>query len=164
MDRIVVEEAYLRKLGLVVFNVAAIEGMLIYDLVRFRRVVPPELNFMTPTGMQITAMTTRGVGDYLVAHAPKCTNAKVETYLGIGGARLIEIAPLRNAMLHSQPGIDATDPREPLRLLRMVPKPDIDEPSVITDDWLDAFIQRLGEMFTELECLRPPFQGPIVPD
>jgi hypothetical protein len=146
---------------LVVFNVAAIEGMLIFDLVRFRPVVPPQLDFMTPTGMQITAMTTRGVGEYLVAHAPRCTNARVETYLGTGGARLIEIAPSRNAMLHSRPGIDATDPREPLRLLRMVPKPDIDDPGVIHDDWLDAFIRRLVEVYTELERLRPPFQGPI---
>ena len=160
----VVDDAYLRKLGLVVFNVAAIEGMLIYDLVRFRSVVPPELDFMTPTGMKITAMTTRGVGDYLVAHAPKCTNASVGTYLGTGGSRLIEIAPSRNAMLHSRPGIDATDPREPLRLLRMVPKPDIDDPSVIHDNWLDAFIRRLGEAYTELERLRPSFQGPIDPD
>ncbi len=160
----VVEDAYLRKLGLVVFDVAAIEGMLIYDLVRFRPVVPPELDFMTPTGMQITAMTTRGVGDYLVAHAPKCTNAKVATYLATGGARLIEVAPSRNAMLHSRPGIVATDPRQPLRLLRFVPKPDIDDPSVIDDDWLDAIARRLGEVYTELEGLRPRFEGPIAPD
>ncbi|MCV7303042.1 hypothetical protein H7J93_25795 [Mycobacterium barrassiae] len=164
MDRITVEDAYLRKLGLVVFNVAAIEGMLIYDLVRFRPVVPPELDFMTSTGMQITAMTTRGVGDYLVAHAAKCTNARVSTYLGTGGARLIEIAPSRNAMLHSRPGIDGTDPSQPLRLLRMVPKPDFDDPGVINDDWLDALVRRLGEIYTELERLRPPFQGTISPD
>lgn len=164
MDRVVVEDAYLQKLGLVVFDVAAIEGMVIHDLVRFRPVVPPELDFMTPTGMQITAMTTRGVGEYLVAHAPKCTNARVATYLSTGGQRLIEIAPSRNAMLHSRPGIDATDPRQPLRLLRIIPKPDIDDPAVIEDDWLDAFIRRLGVIYTELEGLRPPFQGPIAPD
>lgn len=164
VDRIGVEDAYLRKLGLVVFNVATIEGMLIYDLVRFRHVVPPELDFMTPTGMQITAMTTRRVGEYLAAHAPNCSNAAVASYLGTGGKRLIEIAPSRNAMLHSRPGIDATDPNQPLRLLRFVPKPDFEDPGVIHDDWLDAFICRLGEIFTELERLRPPFYEPIVSD
>lgn len=154
----------MQQTRLVVFNVATIEGMLIYDLVRFRHVVPPELDFMTPTGMQITAMTTRGVGEYLVAHAQNGSNARVASYLGTGGERLIEIAPSRNAVLHSRPGIDATDPAEPLRLLRMVPKPDIDAPSVISDGWLDTFNQRLIEVYRELERLRPSFQGPIAPD
>jgi hypothetical protein len=164
MGRVNVEDEYLKRLGLVVFNVAAIEGMLIYDLVRFGTVVPPELNFTTPTGMQITAMTTRGVGDYLVAHAFKCTNSRVATYLETGGRRLIEIAPSRNAMLHSRPGIDATDMRQPLRLIRFAPSADIDQPAVIGDDWLDALAQRLGEIYVELEGLRPSFTEPVASD
>ena len=89
------EDEYIRKLGKVVFLVAFLEGALMYDLPRLQRhgVLPPELNFMTPTGMKMTGMTTRKIGEYLVAHAPKCTDPDVARYLEAGGRALIEVAP-----------------------------------------------------------------------
>lgn len=129
---------FLTKVGLVVFLVAEFEGQLKTDLVRFLPVLPPELNVYAEKGYGLEAMTTRQLGQYLVAHAPKCSSPQVAEYYRVGGEALIEIAPKRNAMLHSQPAVDGHDPEGKLRLMRWGGGRKTYEPSrMISDEWLD---------------------------
>jgi hypothetical protein len=151
------EVEYVHKVGQVVFLVAYVEGMLIHDLPRFQiqKSAPPELDLL-----KVTGMTTRNLGEYIAAHAPKCTDPVVAAYLLAGGRALVEIAPQRNGMLHARPAEDGDDPNHPLRLLRWRvegARPEDSEVFMISHDWLDRLIERIDDIVGELSEIRPPF-------
>lgn len=104
------EDEYLRKLGLVAYLVSSLEGLLLFDLPRFGHQLPQELSTAALAGL-----TTYKMGERFVTHAPRSADEKITAYFAAGGRALIEIAPRRNAMLHSRP---ATDPEGRTRLYR----------------------------------------------
>jgi hypothetical protein len=159
---------YLGRIGLVVYLVAELEGLLKGDLVRFHPLLPPELDYGKPQGQTVTGMTTKQLGKYFIAHAPKSTDPAVAEYYRVGGEGLVEIAPKRNAMLHSQPGVDGYDPEQKLRLLRWkISVTNYEAPHMISDEWLDELIARIQVIRGELVARRPsppPSSGNAVAD
>lgn len=154
------DRGFLQRIGLVVFLVAELEGLLKTDLVRFHPLLPPELDFGGPQGQAVTGMTTAQLGKYFVAHAPKSTDPEVADYYRVGGEALVEIAPNRNAMLHSQPGVDGYDPDQKLRLLRWrVSETKYEAPHMISDEWLDQFADRLQILRDQVMATRPSPPG-----
>jgi hypothetical protein len=115
--------------------------------------VPPELELM-----KLSGMTTRRMGDYLVTHAPKSTDAQLAECLAAGGRALVEIAPQRNAMLHSRPVTDPDDPESRTGLLRWHIEKDPQEVHLISDEWLDRLVERIDDIQAELNTLRPPLE------
>lgn len=150
------DSGYLSKIGLVVFLVGELEALLKTDLVRLHGLMPPPLDFATPEGRSVTAMTTMQLGKYFVAHGPKSSDARVAEYYRVGGEALVDIAPKRNAMLHSQPGIDGNDPEQRLRLMRWRhdegPRA---EAHMISDEWLDQLIEQIVSLRSEVVAVRP---------
>ncbi|MBB5161590.1 hypothetical protein [Mycobacterium sp. AZCC_0083] len=151
------EAGYLNKVGLVVFLVAELEGLIITDLVRFHPLLPPQLDFATLRGMKVAGMTTSNMGQYFLAHAPRSTDEGVAEYYRAGGQALIEIGPKRNAMLHARPGVDGNDPQQKLRLLRWRPDTDHEksEAHMIDDEWIDDLISTIIEIRTSVVASRP---------
>ncbi len=66
------DAGFLRRIGLVVFLVSELEGLLITDLVRFHSVLPPKLDFATMEGMRVTGMTTTQMGKYFRLYCHEC--------------------------------------------------------------------------------------------
>ena len=139
------DDGYLRKIGLVVYLVSSLEGLLLLDLPRLETAIPAELSVKGLAGK-----TTLKVGLELVKYAPQCSSREVEVYLEAGGNALLEVAPQRNALLHARP---ATDEHGPLRLFqrRML------EAHLVNDTWLERLIQRIEDLQVELNALRPSF-------
>lgn len=150
------DDDFLRRVGLVVFLVSELEGLLVYDLVRFHPVLPSELDFATMQGMRVTGMTTTQMGKYFLEHAPKSSNSQVAKYYCAGGDALVEIGPKRNAVLHARPGIDGEDPEQKLRLVRWrIASETETETHMISDQWLDELIDRLRELRGRVLTARP---------
>jgi hypothetical protein len=147
---------FLGRIGLVVYLIAELEGLLKNDLLRFHRWLPVELDYGKPGGYAVTRMTTRQLGEYFIAHAPKSTDADLAEYYRLGGEALVEVAPRRNAMLHSQPGIDGLDPEKKVRLMRWrISETNFEAPHMISDEWLDEVIQRTQELRRQVVGARP---------
>jgi hypothetical protein len=151
-----------------VFLVAELEGLLKTDLVRLHPVLPPELDFAGPEGQAVTGMTTAQLGKYFIAHAPKSTSPAAAEYYRVAGEALIEISPKRNAMLHSQPGVDGDDPQQKLRLIRWRINAKKYEPAhMISDEWLDQLIEQIQVIRRNVVACRPtqpPTGGSAVTD
>ena len=141
------EGEYLRRVGLVAYLVSAVEGLLLFDLPRFGSALPPEISVD-----QLVGKTTGSMGRYLKKHGPNCTDQNIADYLAAGADALIEIADLRNSVLHARPATDA-DGRS--RLYRWYPS----EMFFIDDDRLDSFARRIDELHLALHDLRPPMPG-----
>lgn len=137
------EDEYLRKVGVVAYLVASVEGLLLFDLPRLARVLPPQLNVESLAGK-----TTSQLGQKLLAHAPQCTDPAVAAYLKAGGTALLEIGLQRNAVLHARP---ATDGAGRTRLFRWR----LPDAYFIDDDWLDQLCTRIDNLQVELNALRP---------
>lgn len=150
------DAGFLRRIGLVVFLVSELEGLLITDLVRFHPVLPPRLDFATMEGMRVTGMTTTQMGKYFVDHALQSTDPQVAEYYRAGGEALVEIGPKRNAMLHARPGVDGHDPAQKLRLIRWrIGTETQNESHMISDEWLDELTQRIQKLRREVVAIRP---------
>src|SRR5262245_24294611 len=94
------EDAYLTRLGRIVYLVSSIEGLLLFDLSRLAGSVPPELLVS-----RLASMTTRQIGDELTKYAAHCSD-DVAPYVKKGGEALTEIAPPRNDVLHARAATD----------------------------------------------------------
>lgn len=151
------EADYLSKVGLVVFLVAELEGLLITDLIRFHHSLPPQLDFSTFEGMRVAGMTTSNMGEYFVKHSRSCTDHRVAEYYRTGGQALIEIGPKRNAMLHARPGIDGHDPDNKLRLLRWRFHEDREKSEIhmISDEWVEGLISQIIAIRSRVVTSRP---------
>ncbi len=150
------DAGFLRRIGLVVFLVSELEGLLITDLVRFHSVLPPKLDFATMEGMRVTGMTTTQMGKYFLDHAPDSTDPRVAEYYRAGGEALSEIGPKRNAMLHARPGVDGDDPEQKLRLIRWrIGSESQNETHMISDEWLDDLVDRLRDLRGRVLSARP---------
>lgn len=139
------EDEYLQRIGLVSYMVAAVEGLLLFDLPRLVDTLPPQL-----TAQSLAGKTTTRIGEALLAHAPLVSDPAVVSYLTAGGHALIEIGSKRNAVLHARP---ATDPDGRTRLYRWR----LPEAHFIEDAWLDQLARRIDQLQVELNSLRPPF-------
>lgn len=139
-----------KKFGLVVY----VEGMLIWDLPRLAHLIPPELEIM-----KVSGMSTAQLGNYFIAHAPKCTDDRVKAYFDAGGRALVKIAPSRNGIVHARPGRDGDDPLQRLRLIRwrVAAGDPSSEAYVVNEDRLDTLVDRVDEIIGELSQLRLPF-------
>lgn len=154
---------YLQKLGILVYLVSEFEGMLMFDLPRFQSKLPPELNFFTMQGMQLTGKTTTKIGEYLMRHSTNSTDPEVAAYFHAGGKALTDIGPYRNAVLHARPGVDGNDPGKKLRLIRWKVSSETDfETRMISDEWLDSLLVQIGVLRSQVVALRP--QQPPVED
>lgn len=138
------EDEYLRRIGLVVYMVASVEGLLLFDLSRLADTLPPQL-----TAESLAGSTTARIGQALLAHAPLCSDPAVVSYLTAGGHALLEIGSNRNAVMHARP---ATDLDGRTRLYRWR----LPEAHVIEDAWLDQLARRIDQLQVELNSLRPP--------
>jgi hypothetical protein len=87
-----------------------------------------------------------------VKHSKECTDEQVAAYLDAGGRALLEIAPLRNAMLDARP---ATDPEGQQRLYRWHVLKRPQEAHFIDDAHLDRLIERITALDREVSRLRP---------
>ncbi len=137
------DDQYLRKVGLVAYLVSSLEGLLLFDLPRLQAAVPPQLAVD-----RLAGKTTKRLGEQLVEFAPACATHNVAAYLGAGGRALVEVAPKRNALLHARP---ATDEQGRTRLYRWR----LPEAHFIDDVWLDRVVQRIDDLHTEVNGLRP---------
>lgn len=141
------EQEYVQKLGLVAYLVSWVEGLLLFDIPRLEHKLPVELSTTAMVGL-----TTREIGERFVTHAVRSADEKVAAYFEAGGRALIEIAPQRNAMLHSRP---ATDPEGRTRLYRWRLRGAQPEVFWIDDDWLDSLAERIDLISAQLNTLRP---------
>jgi len=157
---VIPDRNFLGRLGMVVFLVSELEGLLKGDLIRFHALLPTELNYGQPKGQRVTGMTTNELGEYFIAHAPKSTDPAVAEYYRVGGEALVEIAPKRNAMLHSIPGVDGNDPQQKLRLLRWkISGKNYEAPHMISDEWLDGVIHDIQVLRARVVAARPLSPG-----
>ncbi|MGO4443085.1 hypothetical protein AB4Z42_06975 [Mycobacterium sp. 2YAF39] len=154
------DQPYLARIGMVVFLVADLESVLKGDLVRFQSVLPTDLDFNTQFP-RLTGKTTTKLGQWLIDLASEIGDAEVGGYFRRGGEALLEIAPKRNAMLHSWIGVDGRDPRERVRLLRWrINETEYEEPHMVSDEWLDELISQIRTLRKGLVSSRPPLPAP----
>jgi hypothetical protein len=152
------DDAYLRKIGLFVFAVAELEGMLVYDLVRLRDRLPPDMDLFGPEGGKVTGKTTIKLGEHFTKAAPKISDPVIAEYYRVGGEALLNIGPRRNALLHSHPGLDSVGPDANLRLMRMRWQRGGDhELHLISDEWLDLTLELIAALRAQVEAVRPPW-------
>lgn len=79
------DDDYLKKIGLVVYLVSSLEGLVLLDLPRLEAAVPSNLNIET-----LVNRTTTKVGLDLLKYAPECSRLDVEVYLAASGRALLE--------------------------------------------------------------------------
>ena len=91
------EDEYLLQLGMVVYSVASIEGLLIFDLPR----MPATIEGHTPK--HLAGKTTTAIGKRLLTLAPSIGDRKWREYVVRGGEALVDLGPKRNSILHSRP-------------------------------------------------------------
>lgn len=91
------EDDYLMQLGKVVYAIASIEGLLIFDLPRLDNSTV-ELSVGALAGK-----TTTQIGRRLVDLAPSIGEHGWRAYLTRGGEALLDLGQKRNAVLHARP-------------------------------------------------------------
>lgn len=138
-------DAYLVRLGELVYQIASLEGQLISDIPRLSKALPDSFG----TGELLTG-TTRRIGQKLLGVAPKATDTKVQNYLKSGGHALLAAGDLRNHILHARP---ATDGNNNQRLHRNTGT----KWFWIDDDYLDFALEEIANRIDRLNESRPSF-------
>lgn len=140
------EDDYLKLLGQVVYSVASIEGLLIFDLPRMPNPVPGA------TPLDLAGKTTAMVGTALVGFVPQIVDEQWATYLAAGGNALVDIAPLRNAVLHARPA--TVDGMQQLHRWRIGAKTEV---FTVTREHLCDVLDAIEQHRKRIKLLRPPF-------
>lgn len=137
------EARYLSLVGQLVYEVGSIEWLILGD-------IAGELNRQGRSNelAKLAGSPTSRLGQRLQAIA--ATLGAYEPLACKGGAILVEVAGLRNAVLHARP---ATDSDGSQRLYRWAPTKE--EPFIVSVDELEGRIRQVGEWSSELEKLRP---------
>lgn len=91
------EDEYLLQLGRVVYSVASVEGLLLFDLPR----MPLEIEGLSPDAL--AGKTTTAIGKRLLELAPTIPDQPWRRYLSRGGKALEDLGPKRNSVLHARP-------------------------------------------------------------
>lgn len=133
-------------LGKVVYSVASIEGLLIFDLPR----MPESVAGLSPE--HLAGKTTTSIGKQLVALAPTIRHHAWRAYLKRGGEALTDLGPKRNSVLHARPAI--IDGRQRLHRWRVDPT----EVVPISSAYLTELLAEVDVHLDALNQLRPPFQ------
>lgn len=91
------EDEYLLQVGRVVYSVASIEGLLIFDLSR----MPEKVEGLSPK--TLAGKTTTTIGRRFLELAPAVSDQPWQNYLRRGGEALQDLGPKRNSVLHARP-------------------------------------------------------------
>lgn len=130
--------------GMVVYSVASLEGMLIFDLPRMPTVLP----VISPE--TLAGRTTTTIGKQLVSLAGSVAEESWRRYLGRGGEALLDVGPRRNAVLHARPA--TIEGCQRLHRWRLHPT----EVVSISSEYLNELLETIDVHRRELNALRPP--------
>lgn len=133
---------YVTLLGKVAYGIAAIEGLLIFDLPRMPLTVPG----LTPG--DLAGDTTTGIGKKLTAGAAQAQDPAWTAYLERGGDALVDLGPRRNDVLHARPA--TIDGQQMLHRWR----PPLAQPIDVA--FLEDLLDRIEAHRKDLTALRPP--------
>jgi hypothetical protein len=139
-------DAYLVRLGEIVYSISSLEATLIFDVPRLSKALPNSFG----TGELLNG-TTRGIGQQLLDVAPKATDSSVKDYLEFGGFALRTAGDLRNQILHARP---ATDGNGEQRLHRNTGA----KWFWIDDQYLDFALDEIATLMDRLNEKRPSFE------
>lgn len=137
------EDDYLLQLGKVVYSVASIEGLLIFDLPR----MPAMIEGLTPK--HLAGKTTTVIGKRLLTLAPSIEDGDWREYVERGGEALVDLGPKRNSVLHSRPATVGGEQR--LHRWRLEPT----EVMSISAPHLDQLLDEIETHRRALNLLRP---------
>lgn len=140
------DDSYLLLLGKVVYSIASLEGLLVFDLPR----MPDTVDGLTPDAL--AGKTTTGIGKLLQNRAPGVSDELWRSYLACGGEALTDLGPKRNAELHLRPA--TVDGNQRLYRWRLEPP----ETLPTTTEHLELLLGEIEEHRQALMRLRPPFQ------
>jgi hypothetical protein len=138
------EDAYLLQVGKVVYSIASIEGLLIFDLQR----MPTAVGGLSPGAL--AGKTTTGIGRRFLELAPSVPEQPWREYLARGGEALVDLGPKRNSVLHARPA--TIEGAQRLLRWRLDPMEIIPISFTILAEMLDEVDAHLRE----LNRLRPP--------
>lgn len=138
------DDEYLLLIGQFAYMVTSLEGLLLFDLPRLEPFLPGQ-----PDLRDLASVSVFEIGERLVSLSKKVRDEAVKEYLRTGGEYLIEIAPIRNQVLHARP---ATIDGEQM-LYRWNPKKG--EVLNVPKSWLEAQIDRVDKMNVQLNGIRP---------
>lgn len=139
---------YLTLLGRVVYSVASIEGLLLFDLPRMPN--PP----VGATPAALAGKTTTGLGRALVDVSSQVADPGWSAYLSAGAAALMDIGPVRNAVLHARPA--TVDGAQQLHRWRLGSNAEI---FTVTSDRLCDVLEKIELHRKTLNCLRPSLRS-----
>lgn len=138
------EDDYLLDLGKVVYSIASIEGMLLFDLPRMTE------RFVGLTPSALAGETTTTIGKRLRHVALTIPNPAWSSYLARGAEALEDLGPKRNAVLHARPA--TIDGEQRLHRWRLDPV----EVMPISKAHLVNLLDEIEAHRRELNQLRPP--------
>lgn len=122
---------------------APVSGLLILDVPRLPTPVPG----LSPA--ELAGRTTRSIGQALVSRSSDVEDATWRQYLHRGGEALIELGPMRNAVLHSRPA--TVNERQRLHRWRIDPT----EVVTISLEHLHGLLDAIEVHRRALDVLRP---------
>lgn len=129
-----------------VYSVASIEGLLIFDLPR----MPTTIDGLTPKAL--AGKTTTTIGKRLIDLSPSASDRTWQDYLFRGGQALEDLGPKRNAVLHARPA--TIDGQQRLHRWRLDPT----EVMSISTAHLDGILDDIEDHRRDLNRLRPPIR------
>ncbi len=138
------EDDYLLKLGKVIYSIASIEGLLIFDLSS----LPEQVEGLTP--QDLARHTTTTIGRRLIRGATSVVDPAWRTYLDRGGRALLALGPNRNAVLHARPA--TIEGRQRLHRWRLDPP----EVLPISSTHLEEMLEEIESHRRAVSGLRPP--------
>lgn len=137
------EDEYLLQVGRVVYSVASIEGLLIFDLSR----IPTSVEGLSPRAL--AGRTTTAIGRCLLERARSVPDQLWQDYLARGGEALADLGPKRNSVLHARPATIEGEQR--LHRWRLEPT----EIMSISMAHLDQILDEVEAHHRDLTRLRP---------
>jgi hypothetical protein len=137
------DDEYLIRLGKVIYSIASIEGLLLFDLPR----MPETVDGLSPK--DLAGHPTTRIGRQLVALAPSIRDRAWREYVERGGEALADLGPRRNSVLHARPASIAGEQR--LQRWRIAPT----EIMPISAQHLDELLEHIEVHRQALNRLRP---------
>lgn len=141
------DDNYLLALGKVVYAVASLEGLLLFDLPR------------SPSSIDVgklAGLTTGQLGEVLTAEAQSLPDSDWTEYLQVGGNALTDITAGRNGIFHSRPATNTSE-NDVQQLYRW--NPGRQEYYFVTLEVLEAMYKRVTDHRQQLGQLRPSFDS-----
>jgi len=140
------EDEYLLQVGRVVYSVASLEGLLVFDLPR----MPLTVEGLSPNAL--AGKTTTVIGRRLRELSATIPNRRWQDYLSRGGVALEDLGPKRNSVLHARPA--TVDGEQRIHRWRLEPT----EIMSISLAHLDHLLDEIEVHRRDLNHLRPPIR------